>query len=90
MDTFGLDDSGQYVCISTGCRTNTCPYTNASYPSCSMHGFDSVMGFIMFSICSGNEFGWGSYIELGDTWYAWRMGRYCDCVVQQRHVVDFG
>jgi len=80
-------DYGCWYLLSRSCA-DTNP-TASTVPTCCMYGFDSVMGLVL-GICSDNEFGWGSYIELGDTWYTWRMGRFCHCVVQQRHVVDFG
>ena len=45
--------------------SRSCADTNTTATSSCMHGFDSVMGFIliMCSICSGNEFGWHAILD---------------------------
>ena len=85
MDTFGLDDCGEYVCSDTGCRTNPCANTTAaaSSPSFStfcMYGFDFVMEFVL-GIRSNHEFGRGSHVEFWHAWYTRGLGRDGYCIV---------
>ena len=80
MDALGLDDGGEYVCNDTGNSGTGNPHANTSFSTFCMHGFDSDMEFVL-GIRSDHEFWGGTHVEFWHAWYAWGLGRGCDCIM---------